>query len=125
MTDETANAALRGCPNPWCDGGSGPYVFSRRRDVLGVCCPQCAVSTPYFATEAEAAAAWNRRAPDPAVSDFRHELAAALIAKLDLVAPKIASDAAFMANRGFVYDGPTYGEELEALRAALSPKAGS
>lgn len=53
--------SLKPCPTPWCDRWTKPYVFERRADILGVCCPCCFVSTPYFATEAEAIAAWNTR----------------------------------------------------------------
>ncbi len=45
--------------------------------------------------------------------------ASALIAKLDAIAPHLASAATANAMHGFLYEGPTYGEELEALRAVL------
>jgi hypothetical protein len=55
-------------------------------------------------------------AADPAL----REAAAALVAKLDLVAPTFTSQAVFMQAHGMHYDGPNYALELEALRGALS-----
>jgi hypothetical protein len=73
MTDSREErVALEPCPTPWCDGKGGePYVFERRRDVLGVYCPSCGVTTPYLPTQEEAVAIWNDRPalePSPDVS---------------------------------------------------------
>ncbi|QAZ38464.1 hypothetical protein C1M51_02955 [Methylibium sp. Pch-M] len=51
--------------------------------------------------------------------DFR-EAALALIEKLDAAEPHIDAMCAMAHNRGTPYKGPTYGVELEALRAALA-----
>jgi hypothetical protein len=44
----------------------------------------------------------------------------AMVEKLDAIDPYLTNQAAFMHAHGIRYDGPNYGEELEALRAALS-----
>lgn len=45
------------------EGADPPYVFRRKANLFGVCCPACGASTGYFPTVAEATAAWNTRAP--------------------------------------------------------------
>lgn len=42
----------------------GPTVYQRRSDIFGVHCQTCRCSTEYYATEAEAIAAWNTRSPN-------------------------------------------------------------
>ena len=51
------------------------------------------------------------------------EAGAALVAKLDECEPRINAAVTIAFVHGFVYDGPTYGEELTAFRAALTPPA--
>lgn len=52
--------------------------------------------------------------------DTLKRLSEELVAKLDAVSPYLTSQVVFMQAHGQFYDGPNYGEELKALRAALS-----
>jgi len=48
------------------------------------------------------------------------EAATALVAKLDECDPHLTSMFSFALAHDHLYSGPTYGEELEALRAAVN-----
>jgi len=66
-----------------------------------------------------AIAAWNTRASTASEAERVREAAAALVAKLDECDPHLTSMFSFALAHDHLYSGPTYGEELEALRAAL------
>lgn len=66
---------IKACPNPWCKSHdrSDDEIFKAHRPILtasrssferAVACPVCPIQTPWFATEAEAIAAWEDRASD-------------------------------------------------------------
>ena len=59
----------------------------------------------------------------PADTDPVRVTAAALVAKLDALGPDPGGFIAFGEVHGLQYSGPTYGAELEALRAALTDSA--
>jgi hypothetical protein len=55
---------LKACPTPWCKE-SDPYIFSRGRNIVGVTCRTCDVTTGYHMSDAEAVAEWNTRTSSP------------------------------------------------------------
>jgi len=70
-------------------------------------------------TEVDAIAAWNTRASTASEAERVREAASALVAKLDECDPHLTSMFSFALAHDHLYSGPTYGEELEALRAAI------
>lgn len=71
----TNELALEPCSNPWCPthGATDPEIAAAEAPILmpskssnewAVACPVCPIQTPWFASEAEAIAAWNQR-PQP------------------------------------------------------------
>lgn len=61
---------LKGCPNPWCTSTTPPLPCALKREGWRVLCG-CGVSTFRFPAEAEAIAAWNRRAAEAALTAER------------------------------------------------------
>lgn len=76
---------------------------------------------PTFDTRQEAATHIERI---EAERDALQSAAATFLAKLDLCQPYIDNAFVMMAIRGMEHTGPTYGEELSALRQALADTGG-
>ncbi len=170
-------AALKPCPNPWCEanereGDFRPQVQYSNFGLVFVACTSCTMAGPTRNHEAEAIAAWNHRPspttggagladsalsisytpglrdlaamphvsldvgnvlrdcadvidnlrqPAPRADDALREAAQAFVDKLGECQSAINS-AFYMAydRMGESYRGPQYGQELEALRAALA-----
>jgi len=62
---------------------------------------------------------WNTRTSTASEAERVREAATALVAKLDECDPHLTSMFSFALAHDHLYSGPTYGEELEALRAAI------
>ena len=98
-------ATLKTCP--FC--GSDHLQYSATDFCVE--CVECGTDGPFGKDKDAAIVAWNTRTPDVE--------AQALVDALDRCEPGITGAFAFQQLHGGSYDGPTYGEELKALRAAL------
>lgn len=123
MTDKTTE--LRACPNPWCSSHGFPegrptreYDIWEYQHWYRVHCPSCPMKGPHAETEEGAVDNWNTRTPrlDPETVEA---CAKALVDKLDLMGPDPGGAFTMLHIHGMGYTGPTYADELSALRRAL------
>jgi hypothetical protein len=124
--------ALSPCPHCGNDG-SGPiedalhiaHVEDENHhsyDRYTVQCDKCTATMGYSDTEEEATTAWNTRIK-PLPNEEVERAASALVTKLDECQPHIADAFLHRHLRCGPYSGPTYADELTALRAALNRPA--
>jgi hypothetical protein len=135
-------AALRAQPSNeaegWRDIASAPKDGT---EFLAICCPgdetywllkADLAGSPYYddgtgPVHVPCATHWRPLPAAPGEASVQaggevERLARAFIAKLDECQPYIDTAFVQMANHGMPYTGPQYGEELDALRAALNPE---